>query len=107
MLKDCARAIQLNSQASKAYYRSALALIALERFDEALDCCDRCLAFDKENSSVKAVRERAVKLANEKTIKAQNKQRKLMEKKLAKQRLQSAYRVRDIVILSLCILIFF
>ncbi|CDO68732.1 hypothetical protein BN946_scf184652.g59 [Trametes cinnabarina] len=51
VLRDCSKAIGVNPKSSKAYYRSALALIALERYDEALDCCDRCLQFDKDNKA--------------------------------------------------------
>lgn len=52
-LRDCAAAIKLNAKTSKAYYRSARALIALERLDEALDCCHRCLTFDAAETSIK------------------------------------------------------
>ena len=93
VLKDCSRAIQLNAHSSKAYYRSALALIALDRPDEALDCCERCLVFDQENTSVKATRDRAAKLVAEKTAKEQEKRKKLMEERIKRQRLRSAYEV--------------
>ena len=66
VLKDGSRAILTNPKSSKAHYRSALALIQLERYDEAIDCCDRCLCFDKDNKDVRTLRERA---RQEKTIK--------------------------------------
>lgn len=93
VLKDGSRAIQLNIRSSKAYYRSALALIALDRPEEALDCCDRCLAFDKENASVKATRERAEKLVATNVAKEAEKQRKVVEERIKKQRLRSAFEV--------------
>ncbi|KAJ7638502.1 hypothetical protein FB45DRAFT_976662 [Roridomyces roridus] len=52
VLRDCSKALTLNPKSSKAYYRSALALLALERAEEALDCCDRCLLFDADNKGV-------------------------------------------------------
>ena len=70
VLKDCSKAIALNATSSKAYYRSALALVALERLDEAIDCCERCLQFDKENASVKSTLEKALKLKEAKEKKA-------------------------------------
>lgn len=93
VLKDCSKAIQSNPHSSKAFYRSALALIALDRPEEAVDCCDHCLAFDKDNAGVQATRERAEKLAAEKAAKEEEKKRKLLEEKVKKQRLRKAYEV--------------
>lgn len=62
VLRDCAAALSVNPKCIKAYYRSSLALLALERAKEALDCCMRCLAIDPENGSIKGVMERARKL---------------------------------------------
>ncbi|KZW03855.1 TPR-like protein [Exidia glandulosa HHB12029] len=61
VLRDCAKAIANNLQCSKAWYRSALALNALERYEEAIDCCTRCLAYDPTNASVKATLAKAEK----------------------------------------------
>ncbi len=93
MLRDCSRAISINPQSSKAYYRSALALVALERYEEALDCCDRCLQFDKDNKGVQAVREKAAKLKEEKDRKERERQERIRQEQLKKARLQAAYRV--------------
>ena len=60
VLRDCAKAISLNSECAKAYYRSAQALLALGRVDEALDGCERCLSFDPNNAGVKALQSRVV-----------------------------------------------
>ena len=68
VLRDCSKAIGVNPQSSKAYYRSAMALIALERYDDALDACDRCLQFDKDNKTVQAAREKAGKLKEMKEL---------------------------------------
>ena len=59
VLRDCSKAITINPRSSKAFYRSALALIALERVEEALDCCDRCLSFDQDNQGIQIARKRA------------------------------------------------
>jgi hypothetical protein len=39
VLRDCPTVITANPRASKAYYRMGLALLTLERVDEALDTC--------------------------------------------------------------------
>lgn len=61
VLRDCSKAISINPHSSKAYYRSGMALLALERFEEALDGCSRCLVFDPTNKSVQQLLDRAQK----------------------------------------------
>ncbi|RPD67088.1 40S ribosomal protein S7 [Lentinus tigrinus ALCF2SS1-7] len=98
VLRDCSKAISINAHSSKAYYRSALALVALERYDEALDCCDRCLQFDKDNKSIQGVREKAAKLKGEKERKERERQERIRQEQLEKERLRAAYRERNIIV---------
>ncbi|KAF8192425.1 40S ribosomal protein S7 [Pholiota molesta] len=49
VLRDCSKALSINPKSSKAYYRSATALVNLGRYDEAEDCCARCLSYDPNN----------------------------------------------------------
>lgn len=44
VLIDCSKALKLNPKNSKAYYRSVKALYALDRIEEAIDCCEHGLA---------------------------------------------------------------
>lgn len=59
-LRDCSKVLSLNPRASKALYRSAIALIALNRLAEAIDACETCLAFDPENNAVQSAHDRAL-----------------------------------------------
>ena len=52
---DCASAIRLNPKNVKAFYRSSLALLALDKVDEALDACKHGLEVDPSNTALKAV----------------------------------------------------
>ena len=52
---DCAAALRLNPRNVKACYRSAKALLAVDRITEADDVCARGLALDPENKGLKAV----------------------------------------------------
>lgn len=52
---DCNAALQLNPQNVKAWYRSAKALLAVGRIEEADDACAGGLAVDAENGPLKAV----------------------------------------------------
>jgi tetratricopeptide (TPR) repeat protein len=94
VLKDCSTALTLNPKSSKAYYRSSLALIALGRLEEALDCCDRCIEFDKDNKSILSVRERTTRVKTEKERKEQERWRRTQEENELKQRLSAAFQVR-------------
>ena len=94
VLKDCSKAIAINPRSSKAYYRSASALVALERYDEALDCCERCLQFDKDNSGVKSVQGKALRLKEVKEKKERERAEKLRREEEERQRLNAAFKVR-------------
>ena len=99
-MRDCSKAITLNPRSSKAFYRSALALLALERAEDALDCCDRALAFDANNLAMQGLRERAVKLIEQKETKKRVQQQRDMEKLL----MQKALKVISLHILrSICL----
>lgn len=52
---DCNAALQLNPRNVKAWYRSAKALLAVGRIQEADDACAGGLAVDPENGPLKAV----------------------------------------------------
>jgi tetratricopeptide (TPR) repeat protein len=77
VLRDCSVAITINAKSSKAYYRSALALVALERYEEAVDSCSRCLSFDPTNQPVFSLKEKAEKLHDAKVTKELEKQERL------------------------------
>ena len=93
MLRDCSNAISTNPHSSKAYYRSAMALVALERYNEALDACDRCLQFDQENKTMHAAKERAANLKEVKDHKERERQERIRQEQQKQERLQAAYQV--------------
>ena len=59
-IRDCSQALGLNPRSIKAFYRSAKALFALERFIEAVDCCDHALLLDEGNTAARQLRARIV-----------------------------------------------
>jgi hypothetical protein len=70
-----------------------MALIALDRFEEALDHCDRCLSFDKNNRSVQVLRERASKAQTEKARKETERLQSIQREQNSQRQLNTAFRV--------------
>lgn len=90
VLRDCAKAMTINAKSSKSFYRSALALLALDRLDEALDCCERCLSFDGSNQAIRGVQDRVAKAKTEKDCRQREKEERLLKERNERQLLQAA-----------------
>jgi len=99
VLRDCAAALSANTKCIKAYYRSSIALLALERAKEALDCCDRCLAIDPENISIKGVRERARNLKEKQNQKAAVEEERKKQEGRKRKTLSAALKSRNLIVL--------
>ncbi|KAJ8522986.1 hypothetical protein ONZ45_g493 [Pleurotus djamor] len=98
VLKDCKKALTLDSKASKAYYRAGMALLSLDRPHEALECCDLCLAYDSGNAGMKSLRERVVKAIADKEQKEKERQERLKKEADAKRLMDNAFRVRNLIL---------
>ena len=55
---DCSAALKVNPNNVKAHYRSALALLALDKVPEALDVCYRGIKLDEANAPMQKLLER-------------------------------------------------
>ncbi|CZR62190.1 related to hsp90 chaperone complex associated protein CNS1 [Phialocephala subalpina] len=60
-VQDCGSALRINSKNVKAYYRSAKALLKLDKILEADDSCARGLAIDPENKALQVVAKEIIK----------------------------------------------
>ncbi|GAB0132706.1 hypothetical protein EsDP_00001134 [Epichloe bromicola] len=93
---DCAAALRLNPANLKACYRSAKALLKVDRIEEAGDVCARGLAVDAENKPLRQVAEDIAKRAREMDAKS----KRAAERKATVQRremlLRAALRARNI-----------
>ncbi|KAH0839637.1 40S ribosomal protein S7 [Lanmaoa asiatica] len=96
VLKDCSKALGTDAKSSKALYRSATALLALDRLEEALDCCDRCLTFDPHNQAVRSLWSRAESTKKAKDRQRQGNEEYLRREKEEKRLLQIAFRERHL-----------
>ncbi|KAL5508112.1 CNS1 [Sanghuangporus vaninii] len=97
VLRDCARAIALNSECSKAYYRSAQALLALERMDDAIDACQRCLNFDQANDGMKTLLDLVLKAKSVNERKERERARQTKKEARERERLKRAFRERGLI----------
>ncbi|KAG8903136.1 hypothetical protein FRB99_003679 [Tulasnella sp. 403] len=99
VLRDTSQALIINPRASKGYWRASVALVALERYDEALDVCDRCLSFDPNNSSIRTQRDKVVKLKEESTWKQMEKAERLRKEREEKRVMMAAFQALHLVVL--------
>jgi tetratricopeptide (TPR) repeat protein len=93
---DCGSAIKINKRNIKAYYRSAKALLALDRIAEADDACTKGLEIDPENKALQGIASELIK-RNEKVA---EKKRKEMEREIRRRKeevtLKAAFKARNI-----------
>ncbi|KAJ2558438.1 HSP70/90 co-chaperone [Coemansia sp. RSA 1933] len=60
VLRDCSDALRIKANTPKALYRATKACIALEKFDEADECCKWALGLDPGNTGLLRVQTEAV-----------------------------------------------
>lgn len=97
---DCAAALRLNPKNIKALYRSARALLAVQKIPEADDACARGLEIDPSNAPLQALAKEII-ATNEKVVA----KKRAEEERLAKERrkkllLQTALEARGIKLRS-------
>ncbi|KAK2459612.1 hypothetical protein APHAL10511_008367 [Amanita phalloides] len=99
VLRDCSKVLGANPRCSKAYYRSTLALLALERLDEALDCCNRCLEYDGKNQSVHDIKGCVEKAKVEKERKEQERREQTQKEKEKERKFKIAFKERHLIVM--------
>ena len=95
---DCAAALRLNSSNVKAYYRSASALLALDKLPEAKDAVYRGLRLESNNTSLKKLSGQIESRSN--TREALGRKARLESERKAKESvtLYAALRARNILV---------
>jgi len=97
VLRDCATVIAANTRApSKAYYRAGLALLALDRPDEALDACARAGEAAADDVGFKTLRARAEKKRAEMARKAEERRERAQRAAEEKRRMDVAFLERNL-----------
>lgn len=92
-MRDCAAVITTNSSATKAYYRAGLALLALERADEALDVCTHAGEGIADDAGFQTLRARAEKKRVELRQKEEERKERARRVKEEKRRMDAAFAV--------------
>lgn len=93
---DCAATLKLNPKNVKAYYRSSMALLKLDKIDEAEDSAARGLVVDPDNKSLQTS---AKQIAERKAAKERIAAKKKADEELARKKnlvLGTALRARQI-----------
>ncbi|KAJ1733934.1 HSP70/90 co-chaperone [Coemansia biformis] len=95
VLHDCSRALSLRQKTPKALFRAAKACIALEKFDEAFECCRWAMDMEPENKELvrlQAQTEEARRL-HEQRVKVREARER--EREAAREMLRKAVEIRD------------
>jgi hypothetical protein len=103
-LRDCATVITTNPRATKAYYRAGLALLALERAEEALDVCTRAGDGVADDAGFRSLRARAEKKREELRRKEEERRERARRVKEGKRRMDAAFAVRFSILVYLLLL---
>ncbi|KAK7956838.1 uncharacterized protein PG986_006060 [Apiospora aurea] len=93
---DCAGALRLNPRNVKAFYRSARALLAVDRIAEADDACARGLALDEKNTALQAVARDIIKRNELVTAKQRKEDERVAREKRREVLLKAALQARNI-----------
>lgn len=93
---DCGAVLQLNPRNVKAHYRSASALLALDKVYEALDVCYRGLKLDDDNDAMKTLLEKIQKRSRVKEEQDRKRRNEQDIKRKEKLTLITALRARKI-----------
>lgn len=102
VLRDTSQALLINNKSPKGYFRASAALVALERFEEALDVCDRCLAFDPNNSSVRGQRDKVAGLKEAWDRKEAEKAERIRKEAQEKRVMNAAFQVSLGALIGCC-----
>jgi hypothetical protein len=105
-LRDCATVITANPRATKAYYRAGLALLTLERAEEALDVCTRAGDGVADDAGFRSLRARAEKQREELRRKEEERRERARRVKEGKRRMDAAFAVRFSILVYLLLLTF-
>ncbi|KAH9991648.1 40S ribosomal protein S7 [Russula compacta] len=97
VLRDSATVIAANPRSSKAYYRAGLALLALERADEALDVCARAGEAGADDAGFRSLRGRAEKKREELRQKEGDRRERARQSTEGRQRLNVAIAKRNLI----------
>ncbi|KZL86203.1 tpr repeat-containing protein [Colletotrichum incanum] len=93
---DCGLALRLNPKNLKAYYRSARALLKVDRIAEADDACARGLALDEDNKPLKAVAQDIIKAAERADAKTKRETERKAKERRREMLLKAALAARGI-----------
>lgn len=94
---DCAAALKLSPRNVKACYRSAKALLAANRIEEADELCAMGLAIDPDNKALRTVADDIVKKAKELDARRRKEAERQARNKRREMLLKAALKARNIV----------
>jgi tetratricopeptide (TPR) repeat protein len=95
-VQDCGSALRINVKNVKAYFRSAEALLKLDKVAEADDACARGLAVDPENKALHGIANEIIKRNKEVEIRRKREAERENRRRLEQVTLRAALKARGI-----------
>ncbi|PVV02636.1 hypothetical protein BB560_002906 [Smittium megazygosporum] len=80
VLNDCSQSLKIDNRNVKGLYRAAKALYGIEKYEEAIDCCQKVLELDGKNQSGITLLHQTIKAKAELDAKNEEKEKMAKEK---------------------------
>ncbi|KAJ2689208.1 HSP70/90 co-chaperone [Coemansia spiralis] len=95
VLHDCADALRIRPNTVKALFRSAKACVALEKFEEAKECCKWGLNIEPQNKELAAMQTQVEEAVARHERRAREREERGRQKELAREQLKQAIEIRS------------
>ncbi|KAJ2745755.1 HSP70/90 co-chaperone [Coemansia sp. BCRC 34301] len=95
VLHDCADALRIRPKTTKALFRSARACVALEKFDEAKECCKWGLDIEPDNKELAALQVQVGEAVARHERRAREREERQRQKDLLREQLKQAIEIRS------------
>ncbi|KAJ2384290.1 HSP70/90 co-chaperone [Coemansia sp. RSA 2611] len=95
VLRDCADALRIRPNTVKALFRSAKACVALEKFEEARECCKWGLNIEPQNKELAAMQTQVEEAVARHERRAREREERGRQKELAREQLKQAIEIRS------------
>ncbi|KAJ1806205.1 HSP70/90 co-chaperone [Coemansia sp. RSA 2599] len=95
VIQDCVEALRIRPKTPKALFRSAKAFLALEKFDEAKECCKWALELDPDGAEIKRLQRQVEESQDAHDRRVREREERENAKARARELLKRAIEIRE------------